>query len=92
MLNIWLVGLKVLTFPRNFDHGSTQSLKMEFKTESRKGKSVQIGGKSKTSLKFSLNECRAEFDISIVDRINSLINSPLYYYMKPKDLLNPVRD
>lgn len=90
--------IEVLTFPKNFEQGAVSSaVRLEFKVESRKGRgpygagaSSGAGSRSRASLKFTLGECRAELDVSVVDRINSLINSPLHYYMEPKDLRNPV--
>lgn len=82
--------IEVLTFPRNFEKGVVQCVKLEFKTESRKLRGNKGQG-SKTNLKFILSECKTEVDISVVDRINALLNSPLWYYMEPRELRHQVR-
>ncbi|CAL8111003.1 unnamed protein product [Orchesella dallaii] len=65
--------IEVLVFPTSFEQEITQSARIEFKNKSYKGA-------SKTALKFLLSECQTEVDVSICDRINSLINSRLAAY------------
>jgi hypothetical protein len=59
---------------------------MEFRSKSCK---TRTNSTSKTSLRFWLQECQCEFDLSVVDRINAVLNSTLHFYTDAK--LDPLK-
>ncbi|CAG7725322.1 unnamed protein product, partial [Allacma fusca] len=63
----------ILSFPHNFEYGSKESLKIEFKHKAYRSK----GSVTKLSIRVHLQECVSEFDMSVVDRINALLQPKL---------------